>query len=226
MIFIIDFDGTIAPVDTVDSLLEHFATDAWRAIEQEWVEGKISSRVCMQRQLGLVTADRKSLEEFFAAVEVDPAFVEFVRHAETYAKLAVVSDGLDYPIRLTLDRIGLSHLPVYANATVLTQAGVGISFPHFAETCTVGSGVCKCAVARSMAGNATVLIGDGRSDFCLATTADHVFSKGSLTRHCESAGIPHTPFTSFRDILRVVREWDITRLLEREAKSHAIKTAI
>ena len=33
MLFIVDFDGTIAPTDTVDALLEKFAAPEWRRIE-------------------------------------------------------------------------------------------------------------------------------------------------------------------------------------------------
>ena len=40
MLFIIDFDGTVAPTDTVDALLEQFADPEWRNIEEQWVSGQ------------------------------------------------------------------------------------------------------------------------------------------------------------------------------------------
>ena len=73
MIFVLDFDGTIAPVDTVDALLERFGVGEWDAIEQEWVDGKITSRVCMAKQIDMVAADREALMRTSAASRSIPA---------------------------------------------------------------------------------------------------------------------------------------------------------
>src|ERR1700736_298868 len=98
MLFIIDFDGTVAPTDTVDALLERFANPEWRRIEAEWVAGRINSRQCMAAQLALVDGDRATLQDFLHSVAIDPSFSAFVRYAFPFADLAIVSDGLDYPI--------------------------------------------------------------------------------------------------------------------------------
>lgn len=209
MIFIIDFDGTIAPADTVDSLLVRFADPAWEAIEEDWVHGRINSKTCMQKQLNLISSDRKPLEEFFDAVDIDPSFGGFVRSVCALADVAVVSDGLDYPIERTLQRIGMSSIPVFANKLIFEPNGLDISFPHSADACAPQSGVCKCAVARAFDKGPVILVGDGRSDYCLARSADFVFAKGSLKSFCETENIPHTPFVSFNDILTVVRQWTV-----------------
>jgi 2,3-diketo-5-methylthio-1-phosphopentane phosphatase len=210
-LFIVDFDGTIAVGDTVDRLLERFADPSWRAIEDAWVAGRINSRDCMRAQLALVTAERPQLEEFFRAVDIDPSFAEFVHCASALGQVAVVSDGLDHPIRLALERRAVAPVPVFANRLEFSTAGLDLSFPHAHATCTPQSGVCKCAVARSLdagRGLQTVLIGDGRSDLCIARSADYVFAKDSLLRYCQTEGIAHTPFTSFRDVLAVIQGWD------------------
>ncbi len=211
MLFIVDFDGTIAPTDTVDALLESFAAPEWRRIEERWVAGHINSQQCMKAQLALVRADRQILEGFLQSVAVDPYFSEFVRYARTFAEVAVVSDGLDYPIRHALQKLDIPPLPVRANHLVFREDRLDISFPHMDPGCAHQSGVCKCAVAHALdggRGRSTVLIGDGRSDRCLARNADHVFAKDSLRRYCEDQGIAHTPFDSFQDVLAVVRTWD------------------
>ena len=74
MLFIIDFDGTVAPTDTVDALLEKFAGPDWLRIEQDWVEGKINSRQCMAAQLALISAGELTLRSFLERVMIDPAF--------------------------------------------------------------------------------------------------------------------------------------------------------
>ena len=211
MLFIVDFDGTIAPTDTVDALLERFAAPEWQRIEQRWIDGRINSQQCMKAQLGLVRADRDILEGFLQSVAIDPFFSEFVRHASTFAEVAVVSDGLDYPIRHALQKLDIAPVPVRANHLEILPYGLDISFPYTDAACAHQSGVCKCAVARALEGGrgrSIVLIGDGRSDRCLARYADHVFAKDSLRKYCEDEGIAHTSFESFHDVLAVVRAWD------------------
>src|SRR5258708_7958516 len=115
MLFIIDFDGTIAPTDTVDALLENFADPDWYRIEEQWVKGEINSRQCMASQVELVSANERTLRTFLSSVAIDPAFPEFARYASTFAGLAIVSDGLDYPIQQALKRIAFQEIPVYAN---------------------------------------------------------------------------------------------------------------
>jgi 2-hydroxy-3-keto-5-methylthiopentenyl-1-phosphate phosphatase len=212
MLFIIDFDGTVAPADTVDALLERFANPEWRRIEAEWVAGRINSRQCMAAQLALVDGDRASLEEFLCSVAIDPSFPAFVRHVFPFADVAIVSDGLDYPIRHALQKLDIPPIPIYANKLEFRPGGLNISFPYTEIDCAFKSGVCKCAVARSVdagRGLTTVLIGDGRSDLCIARAADYVFAKNSLQRYCESEGIIHTPFETFHDVLAVVRDWNV-----------------
>ena len=228
MLFIVDFDGTIAPTDTVDALLERFADPEWRRVEERWIAGQIDSRECMQAQLALVRADRASLEDFLQSVVIDPFFPDFVRYASTFADVAVVSDGLDYTIRHALQRLNIPPIPLYANRLEFRNQGLGISFPHTDTACAPRSGVCKCAVARALDGGrepSTVLIGDGRSDRCLARSANHVFARGSLQKFCEDEGIIHTPFDSFEDVLVVVRKWNTgqlnPRLLEKPCPQEA-----
>ncbi len=214
MLFIVDFDGTIAPTDTVDALLERFADPAWQNIEEQWVANLLNSRQCMKAQLALVRADKTILEDFFQSIVIDPFFYDFVQYTSTFADVAVVSDGLDYPIRYALQKLHIPRIPVYANRLEFLIYGLDISFPHTDTACAHQSGVCKCAVARSLNTDQdlpTVLIGDGRSDRCIAKSADYVFAKGALQQYCEDEGIIHTAFNSFNDILTVIRKWDTTR---------------
>lgn len=222
MLFIIDFDGTVAPTDTVDALLERFADPEWRRIEKQWVRGEINSHQCMERQIALVSGDRAVLDDFLHSVAVDPSFFDFVRYVRPFAELAVVSDGLDYPIRHALRQLDVP-VAIYANRLGFRQGGLNISFPYADAGCKVGSGVCKCAVARSVnagRGLTTILIGDGRSDRCLARTADFVFAKGSLRSFCEAENIIHSPFETFGDVLTVIRGWKARDVEEspRESK--------
>jgi 2-hydroxy-3-keto-5-methylthiopentenyl-1-phosphate phosphatase len=216
MLFIIDFDGTVAPTDTVDALLERFADPEWQRVEEQWVRGEINSRQCMAAQIALIHGERPALEQFLHSVEVDPSFAAFVRYVRQFASLAVVSDGLDDPIRHALRQLD-DPIPIYANRLDFRPGGLRISFPYSDSACAVGSGVCKCAVARSVnagRGLTTVLIGDGRSDLCLARSADFVFAKGTLRRYCDAENIIHAPFETFADVLSIVRGWNAPEYAE------------
>lgn len=204
MLFVIDFDGTVAPSDTTDALLERFADPEWRRIEEQWVRGEIGSRQCMAAQIALVEGDDDALEDFLRSVQIDPQFAEFVEYVKDFAELAIVSDGLDYPIVHAVRDLDIA---VYANRLSFRRRGLSLSFPHGDPACGAGSGVCKCAIARAAGNGPVVLIGDGRSDFCIARSAGYVFAKGSLRRFCEAEQINHSPFETFGDVLSVVRVW-------------------
>lgn len=213
MIFVIDFDGTLATEDTVDRLLEEHADPTWEAIEADWLAGRIDAQECMQRQVRLLRLDTAAMNAFAANVTLDPHFAAFRVHVEAFAALAVVSDGIDFTVSTTLQRDGHDDLPVFANQLhFLDDDRLDLSFPHRETACAGGNGVCKCAVARNLAGEhggPVVLIGDGKSDACLAKDADIVFAKGSLIRHCEEQGIDHIPFEHFGDVLRTVQAWNM-----------------
>ena len=211
MLFVVDFDGTLARTDTVDAMLERFASPSWREVEQDWLLGRITAVECMAQQIRMIRADRPTLEDFFQSIELDASFLPFYHHVIRQATVVIVSDGLDHPIQVTTRQAGLPNIPVFANRLHFVPDGIDISFPHLDALCTAGNGVCKCAVARDLLpplGGPIVLVGDGKSDACLAHRADIVFAKKSLLRYCQEQGIAHIPFDSFADVLAAVEKWD------------------
>ena len=209
MLFVVDFDGTLSLRDTVDAMLECFADPEWMAVEQEWLDGRITAVQCMQKQLQMVRADHVSLERFFREIRLDLGFLPFYKYVSQFSKVAIVSDGLDHAIRVAMKSAALPELPVYANKLHFVAGGIDISWPHRNPPCAAGNGVCKCAVAKELSGGAQkiILVGDGKSDACLAKTADVVFAKGSLIKFCEENAIPYIKFTTFADVLSEIRTW-------------------
>lgn len=211
MVFLIDFDGTLALGDTVDRLLEKHADPAWERLEADWMANRITAMDCMQQQIGLVRADRATLDQFFGAITIDPHFRAFWEYVRADAILAVASDGLEHAVRCALQMQSLGDIPVYANKLeFLPEDRISLSFPHRNEACSGGNGMCKCAVGRSLAskrGGPVVLVGDGKSDACLAARADVVFAKDWLADHCRQQGIAFLPFHDFADVLREVQRW-------------------
>ncbi len=196
---LIDFDGTISCRDTTDAILQRFAEPGWEEIEAQWEAGAIGSRECMERQVALLRVSPDVLDTFTASLEIDWGFSAFVRLCQRHGvPVTVVSDGLDRTIHTLLGRAGLGHLPVVANH--LEPIGGDrwrMTSPHAAPGGACGSGTCKCRIASGLSRPLTLLVGDGRSDFCLAGEADLVFAKKSLIAHCREATIPHHPFADF-----------------------------
>ncbi|MES2238180.1 MAG: MtnX-like HAD-IB family phosphatase [Pseudomonadota bacterium] len=209
MLFIVDFDGTLSLRDTVDAMLERFADPEWKTVEQEWIDGRITAVQCMQKQLHMVKADHVSLEKFFREIRLDAGFLPFYKHVSQFSKVAIVSDGLGHAIRAAMKNAAFPELPVYANKLHFVSGGIDISWPHMNPMCSAGNGVCKCAVANDLSAGKqrVILIGDGKSDVCLAKTADVVFAKGSLMTFCKENAVPHLEFNTFADVLSEIRTW-------------------
>jgi 2,3-diketo-5-methylthio-1-phosphopentane phosphatase len=204
VLVILDFDGTVVRQDATDLILERFALPEWRDVEQDWVAGRIGSRECLARQIDLVRASDHDLDGVIAELEVDPGFPSFVSLCHDRGFDVVVgSDGLDRIIAPVLKRCGLS-LPFVSNR--LSSIGGSrwrIDFPHFDAACEVSNGTCKCAIL-GRAPVLTMLVGDGRSDFCVAARAKWVLAKGQLAHHCRQAQIPHVPIDGLTDAIEAL----------------------
>ncbi len=197
-----DFDGTISLKDTTDHLLETFAKAGWEEIEKEWEQGKIGSKACMQRQIALLDMSEKQLHQCLDQIEIDQGFIELVKMTTAQnIPLTIVSDGMDVVIKYILKKYKLPHLPIIANRLVQTSDRTWeLQFPNANVRCISQSGTCKCKVAEQHYQEQIILIGDGRSDFCLAETADYVFAKKSLITHCVKKNVMHTAFETFAEI--------------------------
>ena len=214
MLFVIDFDGTLSVGDTVDAMLERFADDRWEDLETDWLDGKITAIECMKQQLDLVEVDQVTLENFFRGIQLDASFIPFHKYISQFSKVAIVSDGLDHAIDVATRNAAIPAMPIYANKLSFKPNGVSISYPYQNPDCKAGNGVCKCQIAEKLSagvGGPVVLVGDGKSDYCLAKYADVVFAKGKLITHCEKENIPFRRFQTFAEVLEVVKHWDIAK---------------
>lgn len=196
-----DFDGTISLEDVTDRLLAALGRTGWEAIEDDWRAGLIGSRECMARQIALLDGDLAQFNAIVDGISIDPAFPRFLNLAIAAGmKVIVVSDGLDLAIRRILERYNLAALPVLANCIEQTsERGWQLTFPNSRQDCL--SGNCKCATQQftQSHGRATLVIGDGQSDVCVAGGANFVFAKQRLLEHCRQSGIAHCPIDGFAD---------------------------
>ena len=205
---LVDFDGTIACDDPTDRLFERFADPFWRIIEKAWQDGRISSRECMGRQVDLLRVLPEALDEQIQCIRIDPGFHGFLEFCRGHgAEVKIVSDGFDRVVGAVLASAGLA-VPFFANK-LEWQGGDRwrLAFPHACSSCRVEAANCKCSHAQSPLQHPWVVVGDGRSDFCMATRAEHVIAKGSLADYCRRRNLPHATFSDFYDVTAALSAW-------------------
>ena len=199
-----DFDGTITKEDSVNLFFEKYASEKWMDSEKLWIEGKISSRENAIIQVGLLkNVSKEQLEDYINAIEIDDYFLDFVDFVKSKnIKLTILSDGFDLFIQRVLDRYNLD-IPYYANKLTYKNGKFSIEFPYFNEDCDKKAGMCKCQKVRE---NSFCYIGDGTSDLCIASKADLLFASKNLHKYCKDNNIKHSHFTSFRNIIDVLKK--------------------
>jgi len=204
----VDFDGTVSIGDTTDRILETFADISWKAVEADWVAGRIGSRECLARQIDLIRASPQALDDFVRGSTIDRHFPAFVALCAAHnMPITIVSDGLDRIAGAMLARAGVD-IPVVANHLEFLGADRWrLGFPHARDDCRTAAGHCKCATLAAEPGTLRILIGDGRSDFCAASTADLVIAKGALAEHCRRNRIGFAPFADFADTTTIMSRW-------------------
>ena len=198
-----DFDGTITKKDSVNEFLKKFTGDKWLESEKLWIEGKISSRENAIIQVGLLkNVSKKQLDDYINSIEIDDYFLEFVNFVKlNNIKLTILSDGFDLFIQKVLERYNL-NIPYYANKLIYKDGEFSIEFPYHNENCDKKAGMCKCEKVKE---NRFCYIGDGTSDLCIASKADFLFASKKLHEYCKKNNIRHSHFTSFCNIIDVLK---------------------
>jgi 2,3-diketo-5-methylthio-1-phosphopentane phosphatase len=217
-----DFDGTISPVDTTDALLEALASPEWLEVEQDWAAGQIDSRTCMMRQARLLRGGWEDVHRVLDGLAIDPHFGRFAEFCSRAGHhLLVVSDGYEQAIARLLGAPA-DDVEVRANRLVRGSDGQwSLEAPFGAAACHGWQAHCKCLSLPPQRWR-TIVIGDGRSDLCVARRADLVMARDTdegpsrLLQACRDEGLPHRAFRSFADVIEAVAAWS-----EREVASCA-----
>ncbi len=225
----IDFDGTVTDVDIIDAILQAFAAPEWRDVEALWEKGIIGSMKCLETQMSMIDQPLGRLLDYIDGFTLDETFKDFVLFLDgLHVPYAILSDGFQVFIERLLRNAGLRHVPVYANILTEENGQLKTFFPYSRSGCP--SANCKCTVAEKIDdGLPIILIGDGRSDFCVAEKACYTFTKNKLTGYCAANGIPHSPFHSFMEIAERLKtmEGRVLRLQKertRNGKNAVLRT--
>ena len=207
IIIVSDFDGTITKTDTLSKFLEDYADDKWLDIENDWRDGKFGSQECLIRQFALVpNLTPKLIDDFLNTMEIDDGFIPFALRAKKYGiPIVVLSDGLDYFINKIFERYKIDFVNVITNHAYFDERNnFRIEFPNDSKHCKNDAGTCKCKVVNNLKKRykKVIYIGDGASDFCVASEPDIIFAKTGLEEYCKNNSIKYTPYKSYNDIVR------------------------
>jgi 2-hydroxy-3-keto-5-methylthiopentenyl-1-phosphate phosphatase len=204
---LVDFDGTITKNDVGALLFNRFSKKESKKIVSEWLEGKISSKECLQKECGLIEITKKQLKNFALSQKIDENFPDFVDLCKREkVDLVILSDGLDYYIRLILSKYHLEDIPFYSNTLRFAGKKLVPEFPYYDKGCG-NCGNCKKYHLRNLRRpiQKVVYIGDGLSDKCAIGEADFVFAKNDLKSFCVKEKINYCEFKNFKDVISVFK---------------------
>jgi len=204
-----DFDGTITRTDVAEAILDEFAPETWREIEDLYRDRKIGTRESMARQFALVRAREEDLLRFVDRTAlIDETFRDFVAFCKSRGiVLEIVSEGLDFYVRHLLRKWEID-IPVRTNHATFEEGRARIEYPWADATCTL-CGTCKLLRLFQLraVGYRTAYVGNGHSDLCPAIEADLVFAKAELAELCRTEDIDFIPFDRFADVQRSLGAW-------------------
>jgi 2-hydroxy-3-keto-5-methylthiopentenyl-1-phosphate phosphatase len=204
-----DFDNTLTAGDVLDQVIEAFSpNELWRDWENAWVEGRLSARECLRRQMENLRVTRDVLLDFLSKVRIDPALPAIVEWAETReVDVIIVSDSFLPMIHHVLRTNGIDTVPILANDLRFRGDRLIPSFPFY-DPASARSANAKARHLAPYSANNIVFAGDGQSDLDAALVADVVFAKSTLAKELRARGVAYHPF----DTLEPVLEFLETRL--------------
>jgi 2-hydroxy-3-keto-5-methylthiopentenyl-1-phosphate phosphatase len=202
-----DFDGTITKRDVGNLIFKTFSGDAIYEIIQSWKRNEINSAELLTREAKLAKIKKlDDLYELVRAQAIDDHFLDFVKICkDNDIEIFILSDGMDFYIKMILEKYGISDLPFFSNRFTYTENDDGVSimpvFPFSDSECK-SCGNCKRnhLLYHKQDDEISIYIGDGYSDRCPVEYADIVFCKGELLSYCTAKKIPFNEFRSFSEV--------------------------
>ena len=206
LVIVSDFDGTITQKDSLYHFFSEFASEKWLEVEQDWVDGKIGSTDCLEREFELVPyLNEELIDAYTDTIKIDPYFREFNELRKTKGlDFIVVSDGVDYFINRILQKNGIKDIKIISNHGEFIGDKFRLTFPHAASNCARKAGTCKCSVINDLKKlyKKIAYIGDGFSDLCCANKVNILFAKSHLLAYCKENNISYIEYENFKGVIK------------------------
>ena len=122
------------------------------------------------------------MDAFIAGIEIDPGFPRFVDLCRGSAtSVTVVSDGLDRTIEAVLRAPRPRPALLCQSPAVARRRPLAVDASRMrAATAGACPATASAASPKASRGELRIVVGDGRSDFCVAGRADLVLAKSAL----------------------------------------------
>ena len=202
MILQCDFDGTITKNNLSVLIREHFAPDAWRAIETDYLEGRITVEESNRRQFALIKEPKERLQEFVRChIDVRQGFPKFTADCEVKGNhLVIVSSGFDFYIKVVLSELGMSDTELYCGKTEFSEKGIMVSYHNHNGNIIEHGFKISYLNWLKWRDKSIIYIGDGLSDLEAVRNANYVFATGHLATLLKEEHVSWSYFTDFNDI--------------------------
>ena len=137
LIIVSDFDGTITERDGLYTFIKEYAKGDWEKIEQDWADGKISSKECLIEEFKLVPdLSEELIAGFVKTICIDEYFKDFyLKLSEQNIDFCIVSDGIDYFINKILSIHGLENIKIISNHGEFRGEFFELKFPNDSSEC-------------------------------------------------------------------------------------------
>ncbi|WP_284693518.1 2-hydroxy-3-keto-5-methylthiopentenyl-1-phosphate phosphatase [Anoxybacillus kestanbolensis] len=209
-----DFDGTITLNDNIIALMKQFAPPEWEAIKDDVLAQRCSVQQGVGRMFSLLpTTLKEDIVQFLLdTARIRDGFSDFVVFTnERQIPLYIVSGGIDFFVYPLLDGL-VEKERIFCNSADFSGETIHITWPYACdEHCENECGCCKPSLLRKLApkGAKTIVIGDSITDLAAAKLADHVIARDFLLEKCRELHLPHTPFTTFYDVIDALQESEV-----------------
>lgn len=203
-----DFDNTIVLDNMSHAVLKAYASQAWESLEERYKRGEISVERGNQLQWPLVRASKEQIRDLvLSKAQVREGFHQFVDYCrESGIRLVVASNGVDAYLEPILSHLGLSDLEYFCGKALFTTAGIEIHYIDPLGTDRHEGFKVACNQYLRSSTDYLVYIGDGASDVAPALISDFVLARSTLAEVLKSRHHPFTPFETFHDVTRAVKE--------------------
>jgi 2-hydroxy-3-keto-5-methylthiopentenyl-1-phosphate phosphatase len=201
-----DFDGTITAEETFVGMLQEFSTVDYNRTEQLLLQGEISLRDAVRRQVESIPSKKyPQVQAYIRDKALRAGFVELLDYLHFQGiPLVVVSGGLLQSVQSRLEphrhRIHAVH------AAEIDCRGTYLRI--FSDYESDSEMVAKTEVMAQYPCRQSIVIGDGITDVNPALTADLAFARDRLCRYLADRGKAFVRWEDFYDIIaRLQKRW-------------------
>ena len=206
-----DFDGTVSEDDFFWYVADHFLTPQDLEPWKMYMRGEISHLEAMRGVFSKLHVREEELQRFIDTIYTDKYLEETASYChEEGIPFYIASAGCDYYINRLIGHIIKKYdIHLVTNHGVYDiNKGLELFPPKSSPFYDEDVGISKLGVVRFLKkeGYKVVFAGDGPPDVLAAKEADVVFAKKYLLEKCLENKIKNHPFTTFRDILKYLKE--------------------